>query len=89
MENRANEAADSSESESQLNNSQNWLLYVAVLLASISVAQLLFLGGPLIGFEHELRFGEAIVLDQARRVTEDPGLYPSSFLQPFFRKPQS
>ncbi|MGE4619638.1 MAG: glycosyltransferase family 39 protein [Planctomycetota bacterium] len=83
MENRANEAADSPESESQLKNSQNWLLYVAVLLVSISVAQLLLLGGPLIGFEHELRFGEAIVLDQARRVTEDPGLYPELGKEPW------
>ncbi|MDE0960454.1 MAG: hypothetical protein OSB09_06710 [Planctomycetota bacterium] len=61
----------------------HWSLYVAVLLASLSVAQLLIRGGPLVGYPHELRYGEAIVLDQARRVVEEPGLYPEIDSEPW------
>ncbi|MEM7262844.1 MAG: glycosyltransferase family 39 protein [Planctomycetota bacterium] len=31
---------------------------------------------PLLTFPYELRYGEGVVLDQSRRVFEDPGLYP-------------
>ncbi len=60
-----------------------WVLFLAVLLVSISVAQLFIRGGALVGFPHELRFGEAIVLDQARRAAADPGLYPEIGKEPW------
>ncbi|MEE2889741.1 MAG: hypothetical protein VX404_04785 [Planctomycetota bacterium] len=69
--------------ESRRQSSATWLLYLAVLLASISVAQLLIRGGSLVGFQHELRYGEAVVLDQARRSAADPGLYPEIGKEPW------
>ncbi|MGE4632127.1 MAG: hypothetical protein AAEJ47_03740, partial [Planctomycetota bacterium] len=66
-----------------MHSSATWLLYLAVLLASISVAQLLIRGGSLVGFQHELRYGEAVVLDQARRSAADPGLYPEIGKEPW------
>ena len=64
-------------------SSIRWLLFIAVLLAAISVAQLLIRGGTLTSFPHELRYGEAVVLDQARRVVADPGLYPEIGKEPW------
>jgi len=60
-----------------------WVLYLSVLLATLSISQLLIRGGSLVGFPHELRYGEAIVLDQSRRTAEEPGLYPPVGQEPW------
>lgn len=59
------------------------MLYLAVLLASLAASQFLIRSASLVGFPHEIRYGEAIVLDQARRVTAEPGLYPEIGKEPW------
>ena len=50
--------------------------YLAVFLVALSLGQYLPKAIELITFPHQLRYGEAVVIDQVRRVSEDPGLYP-------------
>ena len=52
--------------------------YLAIFLIALSFGQYLPKAIDLITFPHELRYGEAVVADQVRRVSEEPGLYPAN-----------
>ncbi|MEE2857111.1 MAG: hypothetical protein VX949_06920 [Planctomycetota bacterium] len=60
-----------------------WVFLVAVLLASLAASQFLIRSWALVGFPQEIRYGEAVVLDQARRVMAEPGLYPEMGKEPW------
>ena len=57
--------------------------YFSLILISLSVGQYLPRAIEFASFPHELRYGEAVVMDQARRVSEDPGLYPEIGKEPW------
>ena len=57
--------------------------YLAIFLVALSLGQYLPKAIELISFPHELRYGEAVVVDQVRRVSEDPGLYPPIGAEPW------
>ena len=61
----------------------SWVFLVAVLLASLAASQFLMRSWALVGFPQEIRYGEAVVLDQARRVMAEPGLYPEMGKEPW------
>ena len=57
--------------------------YLAIFLVALSLGQYLPKAVELISFPHELRYGEAVVVDQVRRVSEEPGLYPPIGAEPW------
>ena len=57
--------------------------YLAIFLIALSFGQYLPKAIDLITFPHELRYGEAVVADQVRRVSEEPGLYPPIGAEPW------
>ncbi len=57
--------------------------YLAIFLVALSLGQFLPKAIQLVTFPHELRYGEAVVVDQVRRVSEDPGLYPAIGSEPW------
>lgn len=59
------------------------LLAASIVVFLTSAGLFVARSAPLVMFPHEVRYGEAVLLDQARRVCAEPGLYPEVGKAPY------
>lgn len=62
---------------------QRWALLAAAVALVTSFALFTVQQVPLLTFPYAINYGEGVLLDQMRRVTEPPGLYPEFGQQPY------